>query len=377
MRSRLWLEARVGELRQRGKIWWMRYYRNGRRFEESARTSSYEDARDQLRRKEGAIANGLRVTPQSARYSFDEAADAITTEYTVNARRSLRDLKIRIRLHLKPWFTGKRMADIRPSDVRAYTAARLAAGAAAGQINRELAVLKRMFCIAVADEKLQHRPKIPMLREQNVRGGFFDRSQMEAVRAHLPAHLRPIITLAFLSGWRIKSEILRLEWRNVDRGAGEVHLDAGTTKNTEGRTLPYGSNTELRTLFADLWAGHEALAKQGTLCPWVFQRGGRRIKDFRGAWEKACTAAGCPGRIPHDLRRSAVRNMEQRGVPRSVAMKITGHKTESVYRRYAISSQSDLREAVAKLSGPGGDRDNFGDNRPAAAGGSLQESVKH
>jgi len=66
-------------------------------------------------------------------------------------------------------------------------------------------------------------------------------------------------------------------------------------------------------------------------------------------WDKACKEAGIPGRVPHDLRRSAVRNLELAGVPRSVAMKLTGHKTESVYRRYTIVSETDVADAVRKL----------------------------
>ena len=74
------------------------------------------------------------------------------------------------------------------------------------------------------------------------------------------------------------------------------------------------------------------------------------IRDPRKAWESACKAAGLPGLLIHDLRRSAVRNMEQAGVPRSVAMKLTGHKTENVYRRYAIVSDAALESAAQKLS---------------------------
>jgi integrase len=78
---------------------------------------------------------------------------------------------------------------------------------------------------------------------------------------------------------------------------------------------------------------------------------GKPRHDFRRAWATACKAAGVPGMLRHDLRRTAVRNMEQRVVQRSVAMKLTGHKTENVYRRYAIVSPADLRAAALKLSG--------------------------
>jgi integrase len=81
----------------------------------------------------------------------------------------------------------------------------------------------------------------------------------------------------------------------------------------------------------------------------VFHRNGRQIKSFRKAWANACEAAGVPGRIPHDLRRTAVRNLERAGVSRNVAMQLTGHKTESVYRRYAIVSESDLGAGLEKL----------------------------
>jgi integrase len=77
---------------------------------------------------------------------------------------------------------------------------------------------------------------------------------------------------------------------------------------------------------------------------------GKRVGDFRKSWKKACRAAGVPGGLVHDFRRTAVRNFERAGVPRSSAMKLTGHKTEAVYRRYAIVDGAMLKEAVVKLA---------------------------
>lgn len=139
-----------------------------------------------------------------------------------------------------------------------------------------------------------------------------------------------------------------MEWRQVDRTAGDVRLDPGTTKNQASRVFPF--TDVLKTLFDGLWAEHEALKKRGKICRFVFHRNGKRITDLRGAWALACRDAGHPGMLVHDLRRSAVRNMERAGMSRSVAMQLTGHKTEAVYRRYAITSEADLREGVARLN---------------------------
>jgi integrase len=86
------------------------------------------------------------------------------------------------------------------------------------------------------------------------------------------------------------------------------------------------------------------------LVPWVFHRDGKPIKNYYGGWDRACRLAGYPDRVAHDLRRTAVRNLERAGVPRSAAMKMTGHKTESVYRRYAIVDETMLREGAEKLA---------------------------
>jgi integrase len=84
-------------------------------------------------------------------------------------------------------------------------------------------------------------------------------------------------------------------------------------------------------------------------CEWVFAKNSHQVGDFRKVWEPACTRAGVPAFLFHDLRRSAVRNMERAGIPRKVAMEISGHRTESVYRRYDIVSRRDLMSAAAKL----------------------------
>lgn len=82
------------------------------------------------------------------------------------------------------------------------------------------------------------RPKIAMLEEENTRQWFFEREQFEAVRAKLPEPVRPVVTFAYLTGWGVNSEVLPLQWRQVDFTAVRVRLEPGTTKNKQGREFP-------------------------------------------------------------------------------------------------------------------------------------------
>jgi integrase len=345
-------DPRTGERITHGsRVWWIRYYRNGRRHEESSGSTRKSDAERLLRLREGAIAKGEAVSAEVGRLTFDQAAADVVRDYRFNGKRTLGHLERRLNLHLLPFFGGRRLASIDTAAVRAYCEHRQDQGAANGTINRELTVLKRAFKLAEQAGKVLHRPYVPMLREADPRSGFFERTEFEDVRAALPEHLRGVATFAYLTGWRVPSEILPLRWRQVDRPAKVIRLEPGTTKNREARTLPYGSLPELVDVVETAWREHERLARAGTLCPYVFHhRGGQRIGAFRKAWETACRRAGVPGRLLHDFRRTAVRNLVRAGVPDTVAMAITGHKTRSVFDRYNITAEADLRDALAKLS---------------------------
>jgi integrase len=190
-------------------------------------------------------------------------------------------------------------------------------------------------------------PYIPMLKLDNTRKGFFEREQYDAIIFRLPSHLRAPLTFMFITGWR-RSEVFSLTAPQVDLVANVVRLEPGTTKNRQGRTFVL--TAELRTILEQQLDAIEALKRQGVITPHVFRYlDGRPIRDFRGAWRSACEAAGYPGKIPHDFRRTAVRNLERAGVPRSTAMAMVGHKTESIYRRYAIVDEAMHREAAERL----------------------------
>ena len=200
-----------------------------------------------------------------------------------------------------------------------------------------------------------HVPHVPMLKERNVRTGFFEREQIERILAHLPPAIRPAVQFAYITGWRIPSEVPKLQWRHVDFEARVVRLDPHTTKNDEGRTFPV--TDALERLLEAQKAEHERLKAEGAICPWVFNRSnrkvkGKRITTFIKAFRAACTKARCPGRLPHDLRRTAVRNLVRAGVPERVAMQMTGHKTRSVVERYNIVSECGPGWRRAKAQRP-------------------------
>lgn len=350
--------------------WWMKYRNaDGTTKCKSTETDKRKVAEKKLRQVQMKIDDGLSVASKLDRFFLKDAAVLVFNDYETNGKRTLKDAKRRIEKHLQPYFGARRLMTTISTDlVVAFQKHRQDQGASNAEINRELSHLKRMFKLAVQARRLPPAavPYIPMLQESNARQGFFEEEQFESVRNHLREHLQGIATFAYLTGWRTPSEILTLEWRRVDFNAGEVRLDPGTTKNGEGRVFPFNVLPELRKVLETQRDRAKALQQRhGIITPCVFfypegaRNGGRELKPGRQitesgyakAWDTARVAAGCPGRLSHDFRRTAVRRLEQAGVPRSVAMKLTGHKTESVYRRYAIVADADLRSGVEKLAG--------------------------
>jgi integrase len=341
-------DRKTGE-RRTSPTWWTAYSFRGTKYRESSGSTNRNDAVKLLRRRLAEMGRGQLVGPDAEKTTFEDLAGMVLGDYQVNGRKSLKRAEDAL-TRLREFFGLCRALDITADRVNAYIRSRQEAGAKPASIRYELAILKRGFTLTLRAGKLAHRPYIPSIEVRNIRTGFFEESDFRAVCAHLPEDVRPVCEFMYLSGWRV-GEVLPLQWRQVDFKAKTVRLEPGTTKNDEGRTFPFGSFPALADLLHRQRERTEALEKAtARIIPWVFHRDGDPIRDFRKAWQKACEAAGVPGRWRHDLRRTAVRALERAGVPRSVAMKLTGHKTESVYRRYAIVSEADLSEGVAKLS---------------------------
>ena len=336
--------------------WRISYYLHGKRHKESVHSTNRGDAVRLLKQRIADVQAGKPVGAQVERTTLADLLEMVEADYKANGRRSLERMLF-ASSHLRDFLEDDRKArEITSDTLTSYAAHRLEEKAKPSTVNYELAVLRRGFRLAKRAGKVASCPEAPMLHVDNVRKGFFERDQYEAVLSHLPEFLRPVAAVAYITGWRTKSELLTRQWRHVDFANGWLRLEPGESKNSDARNFPFTPELR-RVLEAQRELVRQIEKAQGVIIPWVFIHppgtarceAGGRIRNFRGGWAKACKAAGLPGRLVHDLRRTAVRNLERAGVSRSAAMKLTGHKTEAVYRRYAIVDSTMLQEAVDKL----------------------------
>lgn len=239
------------------------------------------------------------------------------------------------------------MPDITSPKIEDYIESRLEEGAANATINRELSALKRMLNIGArpTPPKVDRVPYIPMLKENNTRKGFFEHAEFVALSDNLPEYLKGFVTFGYKTGWRF-SEITGLTWNQVDLDNGIVRLEVGDTKNDSARTVYL--DDELQEVFQKQWERRKSGKK---ILPYVFpnKTGTGKIRQLKnGVWQTACKKVGIGNKLFHDFRRTAVRNMVRAGIPEVIAMKISGHKTRSVFDRYNIVNDTDLQLASQK-----------------------------
>jgi integrase len=336
---------------------WVSYYHHGKEVRQPAKhvrtgekiansDKGWHEAERFLKQRLGEITAETHggptfVGPAQQRLTVDELLEALKADYELRGKWSERveSTVKKVREQFGPW----RAVAVTSETVADWQLALRNEGYKDATINRFCQILGQCFTLAIERKHLSSGPIVKHLSEVgNERKGFFTESEIRALICHLPEYLQDFVLFAYITGMR-KGEVQSLRWSDVHADA--ITLRPENSKNGEARTIP------LEGELADLIERRQRarrIEKKGivTISDYVFHDGGRRVGEFRKAWAAACRFASVPGRLFHDLRRCAARNLLAAGVPQAVAMKITGHKTDSVFRRYAIVTVEQQREAL-------------------------------
>jgi integrase len=356
-------------LYKRGGVWWYGFIFNGQRIQRSSKVENRREAENIEKAAWTQLARGevgIEDKPKPKIRTVGELLDSLRADYELRGKGSVPNLSL-ISV-VKEVFGTKNSDKLTNDDVVAYVTKRRKEGRADSTISNHLQVLSQAFILA----KLTP-PDVPRLSVDNARSGFFGRDDFDRVCSRLPEDLRDFCLFGFLTGWR-KNAIATLEWSDIRDG--NAYLRGVHSKNGRPYFVPLIG--ELASLVERREAARPLTRYSGVvLSSLVFHRDGRPVNEFRKSWDSACIAAGlgamvCPrckersaeksccskcktrrkyaGRIFHDLRRSAARNLIRAGVSQAVAMRITGHETDAMFRRYNITSEDDLRDAMMKIT---------------------------
>ena len=335
-----------GQVYLRGNTYWMVYWLRGERFRESAETCDEKQARKMLRDKMKLIHAdqvGARVfqTPKSDKLTIHDLLEALKADYTLRGKASGQNLS-----HIKRADTdlGDVLATaLTPERIDTYIQDRLTAKDRPAAINRATQFVRQAFTLAVRNNRVMRAPYIRRLSERgNERKGFVEEGTYRKIRDLLPSYLQDMFTFSYITGMRF-GETVSLKWNNVK--GDTIELQALDAKTGEPRLIPMVGD-----LAGVLARRREArkVKRDGISTPaaFIFHHNGHEIVDVRKAWRTAVKKAGVPGLLWHDLRRSAVKNMDEAGVSRDAAMSITGHKTQAMYSRYNIVDTKRVRQAL-------------------------------
>ena len=226
----------MGHLYQRGPVCWIQFYQDGQRVRMTSESPDKAVAKRLLKEHEARVTLKEPVVVRSARVTYDELRKDLVEHYQATGARDLEEAGCRL-THLDRAFRGARANLITAGAITRYIVQRQGEQAANGTVNREVAVLLRMLRLGLERGKVARLPIVHKPKEAAPRAGFFEADAFAAVRKHLPADLQVAATVAYTFGWRMQSEVLALETRQLDLAAGTIRLDPGSTKNDEGRVV--------------------------------------------------------------------------------------------------------------------------------------------
>jgi integrase len=351
------------------KNYFIRYWHRGKKHVETSGTPDYKKAKKIYKDRVielGADKLGLSkfIEPKIQKKTVDELLDLLKADYEIrgkwNPRVNAHIESLRKGSLIDGERDGKGIGDICASaltseDVYEYIKNRRSKrdeqpekdeqpeNTANATINRETQLLKQAYKLF---GKLGPGPKCLRLPEDNAREGFFEKHEFLAVVQNMPEDLKDFCWFGYLTGWR-KGEIASLKWADLNLESKTMRLRHSESKNGEARWIMI-EDGELLQLFQRRAEARAFKGKDGetTISEYVFHRKGAKIGDFEKSWASACEAANVGEKLFHDFRRTAARNMRRAGVPEEIAMKTTGHKTPSMFRRYNITNDEDIKKAI-------------------------------
>ena len=340
-----------GRTFKRGNRWWIAYYvkkagRSVEKREPGGKTEKEAEKKLTQRLNErAAAAMGARpfTGPESERVTIEDLLCSLEAQYRIEKREEKKSHSHMV--PLRDFFGVQKAFEVTADRVREYIAHRRRAGKADGTIARELHILRRAYSLAVEDKKLfpYQVPTMPALSDDNVREGFVEKGDFDRIVAYLQQQdpdVADFVLWGFWTGMR-KGEITKLTWAAVDKDLTALILPRRSAKTKTSRKLI------LQGVYREIIVRRARARRPGR--DFIFHREGQAMGSFRKLWKTACTEAKVSGLLFHDLRRSAVRNMIRAGIEKTVAKKISGHKTDAVLERYNITDDGDLEEAQQRM----------------------------
>jgi integrase len=325
--GRIWLPSypnkKTGE-KKYSSTWWMRYGTPPNEVRISTGCTVEREAYEALAKEANAHLTGTRT---SGKGTVNNLLDLLIEDYKLKRKRSLWDVSLRVDKHLRSAFGEIPATQITSERLKTLVIELRDKELSEASINKILANLRRAFQLGFDHEPpiVVKIPKFPRLKENNARQGILDQETYTQLCDELTYHARLTLIIAYHTGMR-RGEILSLKWSQVSLERRIIHLAEDQTKNEGARIIP---------IYGDMTPALEEAYKI-RISDFVVEYKGKRVYSIKTAWNAALRRTGLPHQLLHDLRRTALTNMIKIGIPRHIAMKISGHKTESVFRRYLI-----------------------------------------
>ena len=293
------------------------------------------------------LMKGVVKSPHAISRPFGQWGEEYLKLEAVKALSTYKDRVDSVRQQLIPFFGKKSLAEITPTDVEAFREQRVLLhrkkAPAIATINADHATLKHMFSIAERRGLVLSNPakRVPLPDPGNERDRVLSAEEWTRLHSAAVDHLKPILLIAYQLGMRW-GEIMSLTWDCVDLQRGFLRVLGAKCKTGEGRTIPL--TPEIRDMFNKLAKVRHLNTNN------VFLYEGEPIQRVKRSFMTACRNAGMTNLRFHDLRHCAATNLRRAGVDTVTAMKIVGHKSEKMHRRYNTVSEEDLTRAAGKLN---------------------------